>query len=775
MWLNRLSTMPQFEDEDRTRIASVLHTGLTVLLLLCLLGFLLVPITQQPLAISGILSTLLAACLIGLFLLHKGRIYWAGGICCGTFWGITTLIALFSGGMASPIIFAYAGAITVAGLVFSRRVAGWVTVISILSCSLLAFLTTRAMLPATLIRPNMLMAWVVTASTFVWLAQVIVVSKSGTERVLEKLRQKERKLRAQASQLTQLNEDLQQQIAERQRAMAALRKSETRFRTAVDSYPEILVIYDQDLRYRFANNQAMQFFGWTPDTIWGRQDEELFPPDVVEIYLPVLKRTIESGQLQVEERQVLWEGEELTLILTYVPLYDEEEQLSEIVGIVQDITLRKQAEKALQEERKHLARQVQERTSELSKANAQLIDAIRTKDEFLATINHELRTPLTSIMLGTQMLQSAVYGEPAPEQKQFLDMIERNSQHLLTLINNILHFSKLEAGRFEPVLTDIDVPAICHACMDVVSEMARQKNISLPLVIDTPVARLQADERCLKQILVNLLSNAVKFTHENGTVGVRVSSDLAQQTMSFTVWDTGIGIAPEDMSHLFQPFMQIDSSLSRQYEGSGLGLALVKRLTELHGGSVSLQSRVNKGSQFTVSLPLPVIPDADQPSSQPPAVTTQPMRISNGKLHEDAAEPPAQSPYPYKILVAEDTEHTLKTLELYLRYRKCQVVVARNGLEAVERAMEEMPDVILMDIQMPVLTGLEAIRRIREHATTSHIPIIALTALTMPGDRERCLDAGANLYVPKPVHMNGLYKMIEQLYQTNSSEAVTST
>jgi CheY-like chemotaxis protein len=239
---------------------------------------------------------------------------------------------------------------------------------------------------------------------------------------------------------------------------------------------------------------------------------------------------------------------------------------------------------------------------------------------------------------------------------------------------------------------------------------------------------------------------------------------VAQDLVRFTVWDSGIGIAATDMEHLFEPFVQIDSSLARRHEGTGLGLALVSRLAEMHGGGVLVESEVGRGSRFTISLPWPEGHRGEQVHSSAP----------NQQVPSNKAAPASSSPMSahssYTILLAEDNETNIIMTRDMLQRKGYQVSIARNGLEAIARAREIHPDIILMDIQMPELDGLETTRRIRAEASLAHIPIIALTALAMPGDRERCLAAGANDYLCKPVSLQELLKVIETQLQEVASK-----
>jgi PAS domain S-box-containing protein len=397
---------------------------------------------------------------------------------------------------------------------------------------------------------------------------------------------------------------------------------------------------------------------------------------------------------------------------------------------------------ALHEERASLAMRVKERTAELTAANAELARVARLKDEFLACMSHELRTPLNSVLGLSEMLQDGIYGALNAKQSKSIRTIEESGRHLLSLINDILDLAKIEAGKLKLEIAPVSVDGIGNTSLRLIKESALKKRIKTSVNYDSAVRIIQADERYLLQILLNLLSNAVKFTPEGGEVNLEVRAE--QSVVNFIVSDTGIGIAEKDMDRLFRPFMQLDSGLNRAYEGTGLGLSLVSRLTELHGGSVSVESEVGKGTRFVVSLPWqPVtetLPSADEPAPQ--------------------ADIPSSSAV---ILLVDDNLTTLETLSDYLEAKGYQVILAYDGTQAIEKTIEEHPDLILMDIQMPCMDGLEAVRRIRAKAEVGATPIIALTALAMPGDRERCLEAGVNDYLSKPVNLKRLKAAIEGL------------
>jgi signal transduction histidine kinase/ActR/RegA family two-component response regulator len=418
----------------------------------------------------------------------------------------------------------------------------------------------------------------------------------------------------------------------------------------------------------------------------------------------------------------------------------------------QELAERARAEQALIEERALLAGRVEERTADLRQANAQLARAARLKDEFLAGMSHELRTPLNAILGRSEVLGEQIYGPLTERQLAALHSIEESGRHLLALINDILDLSKIEAGKITLEQEDVAVDTICHSSMRMVAQTALAKRIALSTTIDTAIVTVHADGRRLRQILVNLLANAVKFTPNGGRVGLEVRGDPEGQAVLFTVWDTGIGIAVEDFPRLFQPFTQLDSKLSRQYEGTGLGLALVRQLAEAHGGAATVTSTLGEGSRFTVSLPWAARPAAAAPADHPPAADQAP------------ASQPDRAARPL-ILLAEDHAENRDMLLDYLNSKGYQVAAARNGAEALARAHECPPALILMDVQMPDIDGLEATRRIRADAALRDTPVIVLTALAMPGDRERCLQAGADDYLTKPISLRALLAAIEAQLQ----------
>lgn len=411
----------------------------------------------------------------------------------------------------------------------------------------------------------------------------------------------------------------------------------------------------------------------------------------------------------------------------------------------------------LQHANTELEQRVAKRTEELSQMNIELERANRAKDEFLATMSHELRSPLNSVLGLSESLLEQRSGSLNDYQQKSLQLIESSGRHLLALINDILDLSKIQAGKLDFYPQIITVDELCRACLALVREQALRKSVTIIYQEETAVSKIYADPRRLKQILVNLLTNAVKFTLERGQIILQVHAEEEQDLIQFSVIDNGIGIAPQDLRKLFTPFVQVDSNLNRQHEGTGLGLALVQKLTDLHGGSVQVESEVGKGSRFTINLPW-----------MKDIVAQQEVIEAGGEL--SIGEQPGRSDLALEkrpdrgiALLAEDNMANTLTIGDFLENQGYQVVVAHDGVEAIQMAEEKKPNIILMDIQMPAMDGLEAIRRLRDDPRFASTPIIALTALAMPGDRERCLQAGANEYLSKPVRLKQLVKMMNNL------------
>jgi PAS domain S-box-containing protein len=518
---------------------------------------------------------------------------------------------------------------------------------------------------------------------------------------------------------------MRQDVIAQQQLEDALRASEARYRAIIESSPDALWILDPSGTILDTNPQGCRLAGLTREELVGANLQEFVPPETLvglqELVSVVLARGMGSRDLTFTQR----DGTLMHVNASVLALTLDGQQV--ILSFIRNISRRVQAEQALV----------------FAKEEAEA--ASRAKSAFLAAMSHELRTPLNAILGYAEVLQMSTDAELTQRQRRWVQRIESSGRHLLELINDILDVARIEAGEEQLTLQPVDVADVCERSTQFVRTQALKMQLSLSLDLQHAPAQLLADERRLLQILVNLLSNAVKFTPEGGRIGLSVTPDAERAEVWFTVWDTGIGIAEDDLPRLFRPFEQLDTRLAREYEGSGLGLALVRRLTELHGGRVVVESAVGRGSHFTAILP---------------------WHVSEPRVPREAAKP-ADTPAPgvdsVPVLVVDDDTASRMVVVDYLTALGYRVREAVSAEAALALLAEELPAVVLMDIQMPQMDGLEAIRRIRAQPRLNGVPIIALTALAMSEDRERCLAAGADAYMSKPVRLSELAEMLASL------------
>ncbi len=507
------------------------------------------------------------------------------------------------------------------------------------------------------------------------------------------------------------NTQLQQEIIKREQIEKSLRESEMKNSLLLQHSPDLIMNVERDGRITYINHSI----AFISETVIDKKFIAFLPSEYHEQYSQALHKVFEEKQADSFEYK---NSDDQYFFARVVPIEWDNEIVSAMV-ISTNITERRK--------------------------NAELEQAVRLKDEFLANMSHELRTPLSAVLMMSEILMENAYGKLNEKQLKTVEHIDTSARHLLSLINDILDLSKITAGQLELQLGPVNVTAVCNASLVFIKEIAAKKKIKVLFVADNNIDTLVLDERRFKQILVNLLNNAIKFTPEGGRVILEVEGEKCRNLVHFNILDTGIGIPENQIERLFQPFVQIDGSLSRSHEGTGLGLSLVHKLTEMHGGNVNVKSTVCKGSQFIVSIPWLI---GETPVLAPPIEEKTPL-----------------IPIEIPILLVEDQKISIFAIQSCLVNYGYHVTIAHNGKEALEKIKENKPALILMDIQMPVMDGFEAIRQIRADKNISDIPIIALTALAMSGDRERCLNAGANEYLSKPVNINKLVSVLNEQLQ----------
>ncbi|MDH3600866.1 MAG: ATP-binding protein [Candidatus Tectomicrobia bacterium] len=370
--------------------------------------------------------------------------------------------------------------------------------------------------------------------------------------------------------------------------------------------------------------------------------------------------------------------------------------------------------------------------------------ASQAKSEFLANMSHELRTPLNAIIGFSEVLLDKMFGDLNDKQEEYLHDIFTSGQHLLSLINDILDLAKIESGKIELEPSRFNFRELVDGSLVMVRERAQSHDMSLSIEIADGIDAIVGDERKVKQILFNLLSNAVKFTPDGGQVGITAHTEGPE--IQVAVWDTGIGIAPEDQGRIFEEFQQVGSGLTAKAEGTGLGLALTRKLVELHGGTISVESVPERGSTFTFTLPTSVV--AEQMSL---------TAIPGDSAQEPGAQTAAAGPL---VLVVDDDPKSAGLLRIYLSEAGYTVDIARDGEEGLKQIKQRPPDVVVLDILLPKVDGWEFLKRLRQDAQTRQIPVVIVS---IADEKNKGLALGATEYFVKPVQKEQLLQVFEAL------------
>jgi len=553
--------------------------------------------------------------------------------------------------------------------------------------------------------------------------------------------------------------ELQHYLERQTRLYESLEQSREYLNKVLNTSADMIVVADREGYITDCNTAAEKMLGYGRDELIGTKASDYwYSPEERMETAERLER--EESISNYETRLKRKDGRLIDISLSISLLRDDSNRVIGTVGVSKDITEKKRYEEELKALNERLEEKVLERTRELEAANRELEKSNKLKSQFIANMSHELRTPLNSIIGFSETLLEMPVGGLNEKQERYIRNIHTSGKHLLQLINNILDLAKIEAGRLSLYHEEFLLRPVIEEAVSIVEMLARKKNITIHHDIDKDIGTITADRVKFKQILYNLLSNAIKFTPERGDV--YLTADLVtpseglgfcsmgegQRLLRVSVKDTGIGIRPEDMDRIFNEFEQADSSYTRRYEGTGIGLSLTKRLVEMHGGLIRVESRVGEGSIFSFVMPLferkteeatdgtvaaPIVPESDYAFEAGPRNT---------------------------ILIVEDDRATSELLTLQLKDAGYLVAHAYDGVEAVKKAVELRPFAIILDVMLPGKDGWEVLQDIRSLPDTKDIPVVVYSIVD---NRELGFALGATDYLTKPVDRKTLISKLNEL------------
>jgi PAS domain S-box-containing protein len=517
----------------------------------------------------------------------------------------------------------------------------------------------------------------------------------------------------------------------------AVLQATTEFRMVIDSTNDAIFIADFDGRLLEVNKAACRTLGYTRDELVSMSIQDIDSPESAALLPGRLAAIRERGEACFESVQLRKDGTPILIEINNRAISYRQTQA--LLGVGRDISERKRSEAELRAS-----------TTEMARLKAEAENANRAKSEFLAHMSHEIRTPLNGILGFTNLLSG---GELSAEQREYNDAVRCSAEHLLALINDLLDFSRIEAGRLEPDSAKFSVRQCVDDALRPVRPLAETKGLELLVEVSESVPEwARGDSHRIRQVLLNLLGNAVKFT-ELGRISLRVlvvdnigrTAGNGGLALQFAVSDTGIGIPEAQRATIFEPFRQADGSITRRFGGTGLGLSISSSLVALMNGRLWVDTNEGVGSTFSFTIPL--ISAAAPATGEAAGSALGRARPANPGL---------------SILVAEDNKVNQRLIRRILEMRGHRVTLCDNGADVLNAWHNHGFDLMLLDVHMPEMDGLEATRRVRaeERPTGSHIPVIAMTACAMVGDRDECMQAGFDAYLTKPIDLQELENVL---------------
>lgn len=547
----------------------------------------------------------------------------------------------------------------------------------------------------------------------------------------------EARVEQRTADLHESNARLQAEIAERTRIADELRQSRGMLQLVIDSIPQYVFWKDRNLAYLGCNANFLAAAGLEDrQQIIGKTDHDMpWAETEADGYRADDRRVMEADRpaYNIQETQVTASGELLHVETNKVPLHDTEGRVIGILGTYQDVTAKRQAQ------------------IELLAAKEAAEEASRAKSEFLSRMSHELRTPLNAILGFSQLLQADGAGRLTETDLESITEIRQAGEHLLELISEILDLSRIEVGKLQLNLEDVQLARIVRDSLILVQGLANERQVTIaPGSCESATAVVHADALRLRQVLLNLLSNAVKYNRRGGEVQL-VCADGEDGWLRIQVSDTGHGIPAESMHRVFRPFDRLDAD-QRAIDGTGIGLVITKELVELMGGEIGVHSEPGSGSTFWFTLP--------RASGQSTTTAATPATPVSAEAVPDASDAwPARQP---TVLYVEDNAANYRLVERALTRRPgTRLLWAKDADQGIAMASAERPDLVLMDIQLPGMSGSQALVQLREKPATAGIPVIAVSAIAMPADIRASLDLGFDDYVTKPVDIQQLYRLLD--------------